>query len=861
MRYKILLIICILFINHLYGQNNPNTTTNHQGVVSGTIVNAKKAPIPFATVYVKRVSDSLVVTGGVTGETGKFSIDEIPWGTYFIEINYMGYAQHQTAEFTLAAGNNHHRLGQFVMRQQSTTLDGIEISVQKNMIETNLDKTVYNVENSVISEGATAIEVLEEVPSVDVDIEGNVQLRGSSNITLLIDGRPTELTLDQIPANDIASIEVVTNPSARFDPDGMGGIINVVLKKKRTQGFNALTSLRGGFNIFQKKPFFNNGGADISFNYTYNKINIYFTYGYYNGSRRSAGNLERLSWFNGDTTHLSQSNTQQSAHQGHNTRLSFDYFINTKNTLTLSLGYNHHNNKDTSFTNSTNSDFFLQELTPQSSYNQYGGGKWRSHNIYGSAFYKKTFAVKGRELTADISYSERNNSNLNNTLQYFTLYDGTPNYFQKNETLGKNRTTNAQIDFVTPIGNGGRIETGYKFSYRTMAQDYSLYYGEDESSAIEDFNQSNDFIYGECLNALYFIYSNTFWKKLKLQIGLRGEIANTNSELTSSDTTYKQSYYNLFPTLHLVYDVNDKNAFQLSYSRRVTRPKFWDLNPFVNAADKRNLRMGNPNLTPEFANNIELSYIATLKKASFNVVAFYRQRNDLIGRYTEIKEAHIENGTIFYELYDGMIYETPSSSEFDSLDIFTYTLTSNQNINKSQSYGFELIYNQKLWKFWRITFSGNFYRTKIDTTFLIDPNLAADWSWSLRLNQTFILPHDWNIQLNFRFRSRSLTTGSMGWGTGGVGQGKRNANYSLNLGVKKSFFNKQFSVSLNIRNLIYNPITRIHSYSHEATHGYDSHSERFRSAFQTSLTLTYKINNYKQRMDEFNTSDEMPMME
>lgn len=883
MQTKFFFLLFTFFASSLFAQNYPTSNQGYSGSVSGTIVDSHKKPIQFATIYVKRVSDSLVVTGGVTEESGKFSITEIPWGTFFIEVSYMGYAQHQTAEFTLDAGTPHHKLGQFMLRQQSTTLKGIEISVQKNMIETNLDKTVYNVENSVTSEGATAVEVLEEVPAVDVDIEGNVQLRGSSNITLLIDGRPTELTLDQIPANDIASIEVVTNPSARFDPDGMGGIINVVLKKKRVSGFNALFSLNGGFNIFQKKGYFSNGNANMNLNYTYNKINIYFTYNYRRGNRRSAGTLERDSWFHNDTTHLSQDNNQSlpiywrnrlndtthlsqannqwSNSNGHNTRLSLDYFINTKNTLTLSIGFNHHSSQDSSFTNSLSSNVFGETLIPYSSYNQLGKGSWKSNNIYSSLFYKKTFARKGQELTADLMYTERNNNSFDNSLQNFTLYDGTPNYFQKSETLGKNRVANGQVDFVTPVGNGGRIETGYKFTYRTMEQDYSLFYGESDTTAIEDIQQSNDFTYKEVLNAAYFIYSNTFWKKFKMQLGLRGELANTNSHLESSDTTYKKTYFNIFPTVHLVYDFNEQHALQLSYSRRVTRPRFWDLNPFVNASNKLNLRMGNPNLTPEFANNIELAYVTNFKKTSFNVVAFYRQRNDLIGRYTELHEALIEDGYIFYELYDGEIYQTPVTSEFDSLESFTYTLTSNQNINKSQSYGFELIYNQKLWKFWRITFSGNFYRTKIDTTFLIDPNLAADWSWGFRLNQTFTLPHDWSIQLNFRFRSRSLTTGSMGWGTGGVGQGKRNANYSLNFGLKKSFFNKQLSISLNIRNLIYNPVTKIHSYSHEATQGYDSYSERFRSAYQTNLTITYKLNNYKRRMDEFNGGEEEYMME
>jgi hypothetical protein len=232
-----------------------------------------------------------------------------------------------------------------------------------------------------------------------------------------------------------------------------------------------------------------------------------------------------------------------------------------------------------------------------------------------------------------------------------------------------------------------------------------------------------------------------------------------------------------------------------------------------------------------------------------------------------MRQAFIQDGLIYYTLIDDEdIYVLPIDDDFLGTDTFTYTLNSSQNLNKSQSVGLELVYGQRLWKFWRLNFSGDFYYVKLNSEEdLIDPNLLNDWAYGFRLNQTFNLPKSWDLQLNFRFRSRSITTGSMGWGGGGVGQGRRNAQYSLNFGVKKSLLkNNAMSISLNIRDLIYNPKTIVTSYDYtKATSGYDSKSTRWRSAFQINLTVTYRLNNYKQRREQVREIDtgEMPMGE
>lgn len=851
------------------GGNRPGNGTGELpdmgtiGVVMGMVVNPDKQPMQYATIYILNPKDSSVVTGGLTDEKGFIVVKDVPYGTYFLEITAMGFQKHYTKEFTVSPTNKRYNFKQFVLTKKANRLGEVEITTQKEMLQQNLDKTTYNVENSIVAEGATAVEVLTDIPSVDVDLDGNVSLRGSSNVRVLIDGRPTNLTLDQIPASQIQSIEVITNPSARFEPDGMSGIINVVLKKGRESGMNALVSVGTAINVFQDKVYFENRNANLNFNYHVGKVNFYLNYSYGRYGWHRAGEMDRTSWFGQDTSYLYNEDSYDNISLRNNIKTTMDYQINSKNLLSFGLGFNQYNSTDTSNILFQNYNILIGEQNPINKYEQFGGGGRLANNYDANISYKFTSEKKkGREFTADVFYTQMNGTSNSNYLQEFEYPELQPNYYQLTNTSTLNRTTTAQFDYVSPIGNGGRLETGYKFSFRTIGQDYALFYGESSSSTTEDITQSNNFEFREWINAGYAIYSNTFFKKLKVQLGVRGEIANTYSDLKSADTVYKKPYYNIFPTIHLRYDFNDKNQMQVSYSRRVTRPSFWDLNPFVDVSDKQNIRMGNPNLGPEFADNIELGYSTFFKNSSITFTAFYRVRSNLITRYTQMLQAEVQDGLIYYDLMNGEIYTTPVVSGYDTLSTFPYSLTSTQNINSSQNFGLELVYSQKLFEFWRFNLSGDFYRVLINSEDLIDPNLSKDWAYGVRFNQTFKLPKNWDVQLNFRFRSKSLTTGSMGHFGGGVGQGKRNASYSLNLGVKKGFLNNNLTVSLNIRDLIYNPTNIIETYAFYPTSGYDATTIRWRSSFQANLTLTYKFNNYKERRDKGREMDSIePAME
>lgn len=839
----ILLLLITLFINTLHSQpevQKPQQTSHTTGTVMGSIVDANNVPLQYASVNVKRAADSVTAQYGLTDETGKFLLEGIPFGKYFVEIQYVGYQKSTSPAFEISKTNAVYRIPKYKMTDKLTELNAVVIRAQKDALQTNLDKTVYNVESSINATGASAAEVLDEIPSVQVDMEGNVSLRGSENVTILVDGRPTNLTLDQIPADMIESVEVITNPSARLEPDGMAGILNVILKKKKESGFNAMVQAGGSMAFVYKDkhiPFISGYNAGFSFNYRYDKINIFFNYGYRAHSHRNGGTLWRDSWNLSDSSHLEQSNFGEHRGGFHNANLTFDYYINKYNTITFGIGGNLGKMRNISSLNSLTYNIYDDLYDTTYHYFREGLNTRSFKNIDASINYKKTFLMPGRELTADLFFTQRGGEAIDTFTQ--RSYLDVPDFYQETRTLEQNRNASAQVDFVTPIGNGGRIETGYKIAYREVGQDYSLFEGLSHNAASEVIEQRNDFTYYELLNAAYFIYSNTFWNKLSVQAGLRGEIANTISNLRSADTAYHSDYYNLFPTLHVKYDITENHTLQLSYSRRVSRPRIHQLNPFINYSDRENLTRGNPYLKPEIANSTELGYMFNKNATSITLTAFYRLRTNMVTRYTEI-------------------LEDPLTGRF-------YTMTSYQNLNKGHNFGIEAFFSQRVKKVWKVNLTGSFYRNIIESNDLIDENLSRDWVWSLGCNQTFTVGKDFDIQLNFRYRSSTLTAGSMGWGTGGVGQGRRSPTYRMSLGVKKGFLDNSLILSLNIRNVLYwIPTvrqTRVESWSGlDQPTGYYSYSIRENDGFQVSFNITYKFNNYnnrqqRQNVDEYNEGE------
>lgn len=789
-----------------------------KGNIICTVLDESNRPLEYATITVLKPTDSSMVAGGITNEKGVVNISDVPYGTYIVKIGFIGYKSIYINDVTVSREKSTNNIGKQKINTNTRQLKEVKVTAEKEMIQTNLDKRVFNVDKNIVTEGATGTDILENVPSVSVDLDGNVSLRGSTSVTILVDGRPTNLTMDEIPADMIESIEVVTNPSARYEPDGISGIINVVLKKKKTRGFNVSANISGGISDDNKHVYFNKYNAGLNLNFRMNKVNIFASYNYFHWGMHNTSDMIRTNVFDHDTTLLQQHSVGTGGGGPHNVRAGLDYYINDYNSISFEFGYNRrahsHQNEITSLTtntlNDTTSCYSQQSLSPGTPSNGFNGSFNYTHT---------SPTVKGRELTVDMFFSSHDRYDEGNTDKhyYFPMEHA---YYEGNLTDAGMLMANGQVDFVTPIGNGSRLETGYKIRFKHDVNDYTYYIGASKEKRSIDSARNESSIYTDVVNAAYLIYSNSILTKFKYQVGVRFELANNISQLekatiSSDSSKYTATYFNVFPTVHLRYDFNDIHSLQLGYSMRVGRPRGMQLNPFLNDMDKLNLRQGNRELKPEFTHSVDLGYLFCYKKSTVSANVFYRYRYDIISQYTTL----INDST---------------------------TYTSFQNLHSSHSYGVEISYQQGLWKFWNMNINASLFQTIVNDS-IYDASLRNDLSWRIRWNNTFVLPLDFSIQLSANYRSKTITLNSMGFESGGAGQGIMNPRWNVDLGIKKSFLNKTLSLSLQVRDIFNSQQTHVKSYGTSNRAYYESVMDQRRDSRSVSLTLTYSFSNYKMK--------------
>ncbi len=791
--------------------------TDKTGVIVCSVTDENSQPLEYSTIAVLNTKDSSLVSGSVTNQSGLAIIDAVPWGTYLVRISYIGYNSLYLSDITVTKEKPVISTGKQQVRTSASQLEGVTISAQKEMIENNLDKRVFNVDKSIVTEGSTGADVLENIPSVTVDLDGNVSLRGSQSVTILINGRPTDLTMDEIPASTIESIEVVTNPSARYEPNGTSGIINIILKKERKLGFNASLSLGAGMANKKNDIYFGRYSANLNLNFRYNKFNFFLSYNFRSFSSNSETYLERENTFQDNTSFLSQhsTNSWQGIPQG--VRGGFDYFINDYNTISIEGGYRRRSNQGETYIYSLTQDLLLD--TTSLYYQESSSPPIVTNNWDAAISYALTTKTKGQGLNIDISMSEWNRDNESVMAQFYqspSLYE----YHQTSNTTAKSYRTTAKVDFVTPIGNGGRLEAGYKFDWNRTNENYRFFSGNAIGELTENISRNDASTYIDYVNALYAVYANSIKTKFKYQLGLRGELAKTTSQLKSDPELFSpKPYFDLFPTIHLRYDFNEIHSLQLGYSIRIRRPRGRELNPFIDDTDKQNLSQGNRKLKPEYTHSIDLGYLFIYKKTSVSANIFYKYRYDIISRYTIL----IDDST---------------------------TLTTYENLDNSHSYGLELSYQQDIFKFWKLSLNSSLFQTIINSDSLYDPSLSNDFSWQVRLNNNFNLPKDFQIQLSANYRSPTLTLNSMGHESGGAGQGRMSANWGVDIGIKKSFFKKALSISLRASDIFYTKQTHVTSEGSTSFSSYRSTMDRYRDSRQLWLTITYSIVNYKTKRQQ-----------
>ena len=766
MRKIIFLVYFLLQITYIaLGQSTSN------GSVSGYVLNeTDKSPIEYATVALFNAQDSVLIKGTITDAKGKFSISEISFGKYYLVTEFIGFNRFISNSFILNSEKSKFSLGQLYLKTNSELIEEIEVVVEKPLVMNTIDKKVFNAEQNITSAGGTALDVLQNVPSVSVDQDGNVSMRGNSNVTILIDGKQSNLTgggrqalLEQIPASNIADIELITNPSAKYDPDGLSGIINIVLKKNKLQGFNGFTSLTLGNN------WKHNFNGQLS--YKNNKWNVFSNYSYNINNRNSLSNSYRNSSFGENTTILEQDQFGFRNRQTHMLKAGADYSFNKNNTLSFASTVNINNNneeKNIEFRDSIpNSLLFLRNR------NALENGFGNSYELNSS--YSRKFKKQGKSLDISMNYSSRNGEKQNDNIEEVldVLFDDY--LFPKLQNVletNKNEIFTSQIDYVVPINDKIKLETGLKNINRTIENSFfsesnlkntdSLQYEVQPDSLL-----NNIFNFNESISAAYLMSSCKFNKKWSAQAGLRAEQTTTTSTLINTNERFNNNYFSLFPSAYLNYVLVDSAKesanITLSYSRRINRPSVRALNPFTDYSNPQSLRRGNPFLNPEYIDSYDLAYSKFKNGVSFNASAYFKYTHNLIDRVISYNEDR------------------------------TVSFTQQENLGYGRIYGLDFSVGGMLTKWWRLMLSGNGFlnQTRGILTREEEYNLNNDaLGFRGNLISNFKVKNKYDIQLTSWYRAPIY-----------FAQGKIKSMKSVDIAVKRAVLKNKGEVSLRLTDI------------------------------------------------------------
>ncbi len=771
--------------------------------ISGKLVEeGSDTPVEFATISVFKVSDSTLVTGGISDEKGFFNIETGP-GRHYLKIQFMGYEDVIVSNVNLGRGNFSFDAGKIQIKQDQRLLEEVVVQAERTQMELTLDKKVFNIGKDLSNLGGSATDILDNLPSVQVDVEGNVSLRGSENVRILIDGKPSGLVglssndaLRQLNGNLVERVEIITNPSARYDAEGLAGIINIVLKKEKAKGVN------GSFQINTGIPA--NHGGSINLNFRKDWVNFFTNFGIsYRGIPGSGDAFQEF----GDPVTRTTNRTRDMNRGGINysTRFGADFFLNDQSTITLSFLYRF-SDED----NETTIEYFDHFIASgeDSVTVRLDDELEDDENLEYSINYTRNFKRKGQKLTADIQYQNNNEIEGSDLVEStgITLGNQLPRLYQRSNNDEIEERLMLQSDYVHPFGKDGRLEGGFRYTDRLVGNDYIV----EEQDAFGvyqiDTDISNNFEYEEKVFAVYGIVSNKI-NKLSWQLGIRYEDTNLTTFQKTQDQRNVQKYSNFFPSTFLTYQLNEKHSVQASYSRRIRRPRGRFLNPFFSIADTRNLFVGNPFLQPVFTDSYETGYLMNNRSSSFYAGVYYRHSEGITQRLRSTDDEGI-------------------------------TTTRPFNVSKEDSYGIELNASKDVAKWYRVSGNLNFFRSFTPggsvsfenqvTTF----NSATATSLTTRLSNNLKLNKLFDAQINISYRAPRNTV-----------QGKRFSITSIDLGFSRDVMKKNGTISLSVRDLLNNRKYRGETFNP----GFHEVSEFQWRSRTTQFSFTYRLNQKKQR--------------
>ncbi len=770
---RILLAIICLFVHLILHSQRPTPIK-----ITGTVIDSDTGePLEYATIVLQSVRNSERITGGITDVNGQFSVEIFP-GQYNVRVEYIS---HKTYELKVQNFRGSTDLGTIKLQLDAEQLEEVEVIAERTTLELRLDKKIYNVGQDLTVRGGTVTDVLDNIPSVTVDVEGNISLRGNESVRILINGKPSALsginpeTLQQLPAETIEKVEVITNPSARYDAEGTGGIINIILKKGKNSGLN------GSLNLFAGYP--DNYGGALSLNLRREKFNFFIntTYRYRNAPGNALFEQEN---FNPDGTTASFQNEirdYQRQGAGFNNNFGFEIFINPTTSITNSFVYRTSNGEDT-----VNVDFFNFDANgdPTVQRNRFTTEAEDENDIQYSFNFIKKFNDKGHELGIDYQYStgsEIENSIINEIV------------FGESEELPTEQTINdeaqinqlIQMEYVLPFSKDkkSQFEFGYRGSFNTFDTDFN--YGIlEEGNLVSDPNFSNRLIYTENVNAAYFQLGRRF-KKFNILGGLRMEASDIGIELVTTNEINNKNYVDWFPSIFIGYDFSELDKINISYSRRLRRPRSRFINPFPSRSSNTNLFLGNPDLNPTYANVFDIEYLREWEKVTLAASVYYNYSTGVFQFIT------LETGD-FVEIENP---EDPANPVLVPVQVRTPI-----NLSTDTRYGMEFtaIYTPK--NNWRLTLNFNVFDQSLrgDYTYINSQDEeitqifdADNLVWFSRFSAKIPLPGKIDFQANLLYRGPTENA-----------QSKRKGILSTNLAFSKDVIKDKATLSLNVSDLL-----------------------------------------------------------
>lgn len=730
------------------------------GTITGKLVDATTGQaLDFATITLLRKADNQPAKSMQTDLQGNFKLTGLADGAYLLKSTFVGYLAF-TKDSIRIKGGNAINLGALKMRASKGVLKEVTVRAQRSQIQLSTDKKVFSVEQSLVSQGGSATDLLSNVPSVQVDVDGNINLRGSSNVRILINGKPSALTganltdiLQSIPASSIENIEVITNPSSKYDAEGQSGIINIVLKRNAQVGFNGSVSATAGTQ--------HTYNGSVNLNYQNKLINVYANYSYRKGRRVGNGTSQTTTL---DSLNRSifqnQVNNQQFDITSNNIRSGIDFTLDRKTTLSFSDNINIRNNDraQTGFTNLVSPDY-TQNITR----NNYSSGD--GHNLDFNLDFSHKYKKPQQELTANIGYStskNNNTDNLNSGYDYSTPGFVDYSLLQRNLNYGKQHNINLQADYVLPLNHNNRLEMGYRSTFNKNESDYLV---DTLNNLTNNYvfadTLSNNFVYNEQVHAAYTNYQQQFGK-FGIQGGVRLEEAliNTTTTTLNNPEKHTQDYFRVYPSLFLTEKFSDSQTLQLSYSRRVSRPRDRQISPFLDRSDRQNYQQGNPDLKPEDTHSFELSYINYWKALTLTSSLYYRLTNDNI---QQIRTLYGNSSTV--------------------------TLTKFENLNSASNAGYELIAKLSPAPVIDLTGNVNIYYRNIKGDEALGVQSTSGYAWNGNLTANVKPLPKLGIQLRGDYQGPQV-----------IAQGHMKAMYGVDGGLRYDI-TKTLNFSANARDI------------------------------------------------------------